>query len=480
MNPIPLFGTGLQSLTSAINAQRRLNCFYEVRDDGDKSSIVIRGTPGLSIFTTVPNASIRGFWAYNNRLYVVSGQFLYSVTTLGNTTLLGTLSTTQGYVSISNNSTQLMIVDGVKGYILTFASSAFAVISDANFPTAPQFVAFLQNRFVVSLFGTQNFYVSSSSDGTNWTTPITIIYSKQDQPDLLIALDVLHDTLVLWGDTSTEFWQNVGTYPGPYQRIPGATQDWGLAAPYSRALFKNSIAFLAKNRQGQVQVMLLNGFVPDRISTSDVENIINTINKTSIISDAVALSYIIDGHIMYQLTFPTGGRSLLYDGLTNMWSEVQTGVALFARHIANLGVVFNNNNYVSDTSTGNIYLLDPTTYTDNGVYIKRQVRTRHIGGKGDYLGLASVRFAMDVGVGLQSGQGSNPQIMLQVSRDGGKTFESERWTTIGAVGQYTTQVQYNRLGQEKGNGFVFQITMTDPVPFILSEAYADPDQTVSR
>ena len=307
------------------------------------------------------------------------------------------------------------------------------------------------------------------------------VHNKQDHPDVLIALDVLHDTIILWGDTSMEFWQNVGTYPGPYQRIPGATQDWGLAAPYSRAYFNNSYAFLAKNTQGQVQIMVLNGVVPNRISTSDVEHIIDDIAEYSIISDAVAFSYISDGHLFYQLTFPTAGRSLLYDGLTNMWSEVQSGVSpVYTRHIANLGVVFNNQNYVSDSTTGNIYLLDRDANTDNGATIMRQVRSRRVGGMGDITQISSLYLDMQVGAGLQLGQGSNPQVMLEVSRDGGYTFDSPRTVNIGAAGQYTARAQWNRIGQDKGPGFVFQFTMTDPVPFLINMGAATPEPTLTK
>ena len=269
-----------------------------------------------------------------------------------------------------------------------------------------------------------------------------------------------------------EFWQNTGGYPDPYSRIPGTTQDWGLAAVKSRATFNNTIAFLGKNNDGKVQVMTLNGYSPMRISNHDIENMIEGF---PIITDAIAISYIFNGHVLYQLTFPTSNRSLLYDGTTGAWSEVQTGVDQYARHIANLGVVFNKNNYVSDTSTGTIYLVDPKSLTDNGVPIKREIRSRHIYNNGNDVELGQLQLDMDVGEAPELGQGSDPRIMLQVSRNGGKTYEAERWAPLGKAGEYFTRIIWRRLGSAKD--FVFKFVVTDPVPFVVIQGWAAPAET---
>jgi hypothetical protein len=56
--------------------------------------------------------------------------------------------------------------------------------------------------------------------------------------------------------------------------------------------------------------------------------------------------------------------------------------------------------------------------------------------------------------------------MLQVSRDGGRTFGAEKWVSIGKVGQYLSpRAIWRRLGSARD--FVFQFTLTDPVKFTL-------------
>lgn len=467
MQPISFFGIGMQSYSQAVNAQRRLNCIYEMRDDGDKSGMIIRGTPGLTLFANIPAGVVRGMRVVKGVLYCVAYNSLYSVSTTGAVTQLsGTIGTTSGNVCLSDNGIQVIIVDGLGGYVYTISSGVLSKIADSQFPNGAKTVTFAGGYFICELPNTLQWYVSKAFDGTTWT-PL-VFASKQQKPDTLQAVDSMHDTLVLFGTTSIEFWQNTGGYPNPFSRISGSTQDWGLAAIYSRCSFNNSMAFLAQNTQGQIQVVTFNGYTVTRISTHDIENVINDFVT---IADAVGYSYMWDGHILYQLTFPSAGRSFLYDALTGFWSEVQTGISLAPqRHVGQFGVVYNYENYITDYSNGNIYMINDDVYSDNGNAIMRQVQSKHIRNKGNELAIAEVFFDMETGQGVQYGQGTNPQLIVQVSKDNGRTFGNERWAPLGAVGNYYTRVILTRWGS--AIDFVFRLTMTDPVPFIITEACA--------
>lgn len=471
MKPIPLFGTGIKSYSEVVTAQRRLNCFFDARPDGDRNAFVLRGTPGTVLRFTLPTSPIRGWRVVKGLLYIVAGSILYEVSTAGVVTSRGSIATGTGSVIMADNGIELMLVDGTGGYLYTLATLALATIVDANFPNGATSVSFLNGRFQVEKAGSRQYYVGQSYAGATWTP--AIFASKENSADNIVAVQVWNGTLILWGTTSMEFWQDVGSSPVPYQRINGATQTWGLAAVLSRAELNNSVVFLGQNPQGSVQVLMLNGYVPTRISTSDIEHIINGF---SVFSDAVSLTYMIDGHPMYQLTFPTGNRSFLYDSLTNTWQEVQTGLALEGRHYANLGVVFNTLNYVSDYQSGNVYQFSDAIYTDNGTLIKREGCSRHVRNGGDEFSIDELVLDMETGVGLQNGQGSNPQIMLQISKDGGRTFGTERWASVGKVGQYfSPRVIWRRLGMAVD--FVFKFRMTDPVKFIITSGSASSSNT---
>ena len=42
---------------------------------------------------------------------------------------------------------------------------------------------------------------------------------------------------------------------------------------------------------------------------------------------------------------------------------------------------------------------------------------------------------------------TDPQIMLSVSRDGGRTYGSEKWRPFGALGKYRNRIIWRRLGR---------------------------------
>ena len=463
MKPIPIFGSGVQAHSPAVTAQRRLNCFFDPRPDGDKSDAVIRGTPGTVLWLTLPVAPIRGWTLVAGNLYIVANKNLYKVTPAGSITYLGSITTTSGMVSLADNGVQVIIVDGTFGYTYTIASTVFAKITDVNFPNGCTTVSFINGRFQVEVAGTRQFVTGQPYDGTLWT-PYTF-GTKENESSVLLAVEVVNGTLQLWGDESVEFWQDVGTTPLPYARVSGTTQAWGLAAVASRAQFMGGEIFLGKNPQGHLQVMAFapNSYIPTRVSTSDIEDIIDDLPSYT---DAIALTYVVNGHVMYQLTFPSGACTLVYDGLSKIWHEAQTGTTLQDRHFGNYGIAFNGENYISDSTTGNIYRLDDNTNTDNGAAIKRQIRTRHIRNGGNVFTVAELYLDIETGMGAQAGQGSDPMMMIQVSKDGGRTFGAERMVSMGPVGQYRSpRLITRRWGQARD--FVWQFTVTDPVQFVV-------------
>jgi hypothetical protein len=479
MQPIPLFGTGINALSPYVTAQRRLNCFWDIRGDKDKSDAVLVGTFGLTLWVSLPTYPVRGWRVVGNLLYIIGGSVLYKLTNAGTLTAIGSVASNSSKVSMSDNGAQLVIVDGINLYCYTIvtgsysqaalnAAGSFGQVTDGNFPNGATTITFIDGRFIVEAANTRQAYVSASYDGTLWT-PL-IFFTKENYSDNLLAVDVFNGIIILWGVTSMEFWQDAGGSPLPYARVQGATQQWGLAALWSRAKCDNTVIFLGKSPQGAVQVMMLDGYQPKRISTTDIEVLIE---EFGVYSDAVAVAYSAHGHVMYQLTFPNAGRSIMYDATANTWQETQTGLALVGRHVADLGVTFGTLTYVSDYQNGNVYFFDDLAFTDNGVPIKRQVVSRHIRNGGNKFGLGDVFLDVQLGNSLQSGQGSDPQMSMEMSKDNGNTFGIPRLKSMGLVGQYRSpRVIWKRNG--RAFDFVLRFTMTDPVEFIITGGAAAP------
>ena len=457
---VPLFGKAIRSKSANVSAQSRLNVYAEFPEDQDKSPVILYPTPGLTLSADLSGDPIRGVYTRGVLRYVVQQASLFEIADDGTTTNRGTFSSIGGRVCMSSNDTQLFIVDGLKAYTYTYATTTLAEVTDSDFPDGATTCTYLDGYFIVEEVDTQNFWISAVDDGTSWDGAD---FDNADQnPDNIVRVFADHGELLIFGEASIEFWANSGSTDFPFSRLTSI--ETGCAAKWSIAKFSTSVMFLAADRLGHVQVVLLNGYTPQTVSTPDLETIINGYSVTS---DATAFSYRMNGHTFYQITFPTAGRSWLYDGTSGIWSEVQSNGG---RHIADLGTQYAGSTYVTDYDSGKLYKLDPNSYTDNGQRITRRFVSRHIFSESQ-VSVDSLVIDMETGVGLATGQGSDPQVMLRYSVDGGHSWSSEVWEPMGAIGEYLTRVKFDRLGRARD--FTFEITVTDPVKTVFFNGYID-------
>lgn len=467
MRIIPLFGNSISGKSQVISAQRRLNCYLENREDGDKTKVAVIGTPGLSAAFTVGSIALtlRAMNGDSNYLYTcVYNQFLQCSPATGATLNSGTMATFSGLCGMAVSPTQVVIADGNTGYVFNISAGTFTTLVAGTTWTAigARTVTFVSGFFVAEQPGTQAFWVSNAFDGSTWGALATA--SASSDGDTIMAVDQLSGNLIIFMGRGMEYWQNVGASPQPFQPVLSAFNQWGLGAIFSRSHLNQSLFFLAVNTNGTAQFVKANYYSVSVISTPDLEYIINGFTT---FADAVALTYNVGKHPMYQVTFPAGNRSFLYDDSTGIWSEVQTGTSVTpTRHWGNLSAVAAGTNFISDYAVNQIYTMNPVLFTDNSQTIIRQVITRHVLSQFNRVRVSLLYLDMDTGVGLVTGQGSNPQIMLKSSKDNGRTWSAERWVTLGKIGTYLTRVIWRRFGSARD--YVFSITMSDPVKFVLT------------
>ena len=479
MKPLPFLGGGTRGKSTQTTAQRILNVYLEARPDGDKGTkVVAYGTPGMleqfEISPTLP-APIRGLMGTPASLYAISGSTFYQLTAGGAQDFAGTLNSTSGYASLSYSPTQVLVADGVNGYL--FNGSALSVIG-ASFPNGARTLTYVSTFFVAEQPGTQNFWVSNEEDGSTWGG--TAFAAASAYSDNILAVDNLAGNLIIFSLRHMEFWQDVGSTPQPFAPIVSAANGWGLAALFSRVHLNNAagaecIFFLGLSKGGQVQVCMLSGYQVSVVSTPDIDSIINgdsDVPGFTVTSDAVALSYQVGAHSFYQITFPTADRSFLLDTSTGKWSEVQSGLTTkyATRHKANLSTLFGGQTPVSDATSSVLYTMSPSTYTDAGSTIEREIVTRHAIESGDEFCVDELFLDFELGQGPSKLSGQNqPQVMLQISRDSGHTWEDEQWCPMGYQGEYGrdgNRVAWQRLGS--GRVFTAKIRMTDPYKFALT------------
>lgn len=396
---IPLFGLGQRSKSAYVTAKQIQNMYVEVRPNGEKSALVAYGTPGETLFVDFGATPCRGGLEFEpgNVCYVVHRGTLWEVNNAGVMTSRGSLLTTTGRVSMSHNGVQVMIVDGTYGYIYNTSTTAFTqniTSVDSDFPADPLTVTFLSRRFIINIADSSRFYCSDIDNGLAWDA--LNFANAETSPDPIVAVWSSNGQLILLGTLTTEYWGNSGVLDFPFSALQGTAAEWGLAATWSIAKFDNTFAFLVKNRMGQVMWAKLNGYLPEKISTVDMDAITNGYAD---VADASGYSYMIGGHPMYVLNFPAAERSWLFDGSTGIFTNLKSFGS--TRHNAEFSFPFLGNTIVSDCATGRLYRLEVSALTDNGAAIEREIVSENIAAPDlSHLSLDCLRVDMEVGVGL--------------------------------------------------------------------------------
>lgn len=459
---------GSTYVARSVNAAdaRMVNLFPEIIPEGGKEPAFLNRAPGLKFKVSVGLGPIRGLWAYGGNMYVVSRDKLYKVDSNYTVTMLGTVAGTSGPVSMIDNGTQLFVACNGPSYIYNAQTNVFQQITDSDFPGAVT-VSYLDGYFVFNEPNSQKIWITSLLDGSS-VDPLDFA-SAEGSPDGVVGIIVDHREVWVFGTNSVEVWYNSGNADFPLTRIQGAFNELGCAAPYSIAKMDNGLFWLGHDARGQGIVYRANGYTGQRISTHAIEW---QIQQYGNLSDAIGYTYQQDGHSFYVLIFPSANATWVYDVATQAWHE-RAGFANgeFTRHRSNCQVFFNSEVLVGDYQNANIYAFDLDDFSDNGSIQKWLRSWRALPtGKNNLKRSAqhSLQLDLETGVGLNLGQGSDPQVMLRWSDDGGHTWSNEHWVSIGKIGEFYRRAIWRRLGMTmKIRDRVYEVSGTDPVKITI-------------
>jgi len=337
-------------------------------------------------------------------------------------------------------------------------------IADGPFTASSQ-LAEVDTFFIYSQPGTNNWGASNVLSPSS--QPLSLS-QKDGAASNLVSIIVNDREVFLLGERDGEVWVDAGSFPFPFQRLVGTSIQHGCVGQYSVSRLGDSFAWLSQDTRGQGIVFKMKGYIPERISTHAVEF---AFSQYSTLADARAYTYQQSGHEFYVLNFPTADATWVYDIASEMWHKRawRDNLNVLHRDRGNCATEFANHIVVGDWQNGTLYSLDQNVYTDAaGAAMYRMRRAPHLTADLNRVKHKHLQIQFEPGVGLQTGQGSNPQVMLQWSDDGGSTWSNEHWTFIGKTGQYKARAIWRRLGMARDR--VYQAVITDPVKVVIVSA----------
>lgn len=461
--PINLTGGDFQHKSRPLSNQITRNFWPQpVQNAKARSPYVLTSFYGLKTFKTQSGGADRGMKENQGTLYKVSGTTLYTVASDGTHTSRGTISGAARCV-MSALGSSMIIVNG-SGAAYVWDGATLTEITDADL-LAPNGVAVLNNQAIFDDGAGQGFAVSDAGD------PLTVnalnTADAESASDALKCPYAYRETLYLFGEKTIELWWNSGQGNPPFDKIQGAIINVGLASIHSLADNPDFIFFLGHD--AHVHTLTGgSGAVDTQISTPALAKTFQGYTLT----DAIGWTMELEGQWFYALTFPTDDITWVYP-VGGEWFQWGTGEG---RIRANSYAYAFNKHLVADYASADIYELDAETYTDAGATITRRRDSAPLHGglfqaDGKYLEMSRLEIFMETGVGLTSGQGSDPEMMISFSDDGGKTFGVERVVNVGTAGEFQKSVVLTNLGRFKSR--VIRVQVSDPIYWAIYSAKAD-------
>lgn len=455
---IEFIGGAYETFAKRLNAQECVNFFVHVDQSGGTSQLSLRGTPGLKAWSLPTSGEVRGIDDFGSVLYAVIRNQVYQVDDQGKSTICtGTLATDQGVVSMDHNSTETMIVDGTKGYIVS--GTTVSEITDTSFPEAPTSVTFQGGYFIVTVKNSGRCYISDLNDGTSWDS--TRYFNAEGDADYSLAVKSTYNDLFVFGSKTYQvFYQTSETVPFSYR--PNSLQEIGLGARRSLQKLDNNLLFLSR----KFQVIRIQNYTPQIISTKAIDYQIAQLVKKD---DAIAMTANIDGNAFYILSFPSDSVTFCYNMATGFWNKLASHPSPYNfRWRGNCSLYFDGKNIIGDYNSGDLYELDFDTFTDKTEPIVRKRISQAVKQENKNIFFSMLDVYFDMGNGLVTGQGSDPKAMLRYSNDSGNTWSNEVWRSVGKIGEYDHVSRWHRLGHGRQRNF--EITVSDPIEWVITGA----------
>jgi len=466
-----LVGPSYPSFSVNADCQRSMNLYREIMESQHgKSPSVLYSAPGKSLFCTLPGGASRCLFTIKqlsprtDRVFAVGGAKLYELFSNGTFTERGTVIDDGLQAQIAENATQLFIASGLSGYVFNKSTAAFTGPIANVQPASAQF---LDSFFIAHRDATQDFYISAPNDGLTWD-PIDF-GTASGNPDNIVAILTDHRELWIFGSSSIQVFFNSGASDFPFEPTPGGLIEQGTIAANSPVKLDNSVFWIGGDVRGGGMVFRADGFRPSRISNHAVEN---ALRQMTSIATMWAYGYQENGHSFYVMNFPDDNQTWVYDVTTDEWHERglwSPQLAAYKADRARTHTFGFGQHLVGDSLNGNIYTSSIGIYADYTDFLRRMRRAPHLSDEMRWTVNKRLNIDIEAGVGLNSGQGSDPMIALRWSDDGAHTWSNERVKSGGSIGEYRKRVMFDRLGKSRDR--VYEIVMTDPVKWAILDAF---------
>ncbi len=474
--PLPLPLGSYLSEVLPLSAQRVINWIPVVSEAPSLNTNILLQRNGLSTFASASGIG-RGQHVMDGVQFSVNGSSLFTTSSLGVVVNLGAITGSKRVVMADNGAILVIVVPG--GDTFVWDGTDLTQITDPDFQVSDT-VEFYRGFFVFTTSDGKQLFVS------NLNQPLIFdaldFGSAEGDPDRIVTQILNHDELTILGTETSEVFKLVGGTGFPLAIIPGAFGQKGAHSKYGTVAFDNTFLFIGGGENEKTSVWRKTSSSSSvKVSDNAIDTLIQEFTADEI-AEAFWMTYSQRGQSLAILTINSTripGRTFVYNGTASalggksVWFEYQTGVTDRAWRVNSIVKVYDKF-LCGDSIDGRIGFLDKSKNDDYGSAMFRQSSSQPFSQDGIAVFSGELEATFAAGVGLTTGQGSDPVVMMEFSDDGANTFKGEFKRKIGKIGKFGQRSVWTRQGRFPVSRVV-RFTVTDPVKANLIRIAANPE-----
>jgi hypothetical protein len=438
-------------------------------------------------------SSFRGLYEFNNLLYGVVSNRLVVQTRAGaliNFETVSTIETFNGPVVFADNGQFLTFCDGFFRYAFSPENNILVKVNEGE--EGSTHVAFIGNRFV---YNVANSGVLLITEPFPQDLNTGIFIEATASPDNVVV--IVSDRFDLWafGEETTEIFTLSPDPDAPLVRRSDGLLQIGCASPYTVVNLSGAIFWVGRNRFGVQGVFLGSGLSVQEITIPPLSAELRRLSDR--LSSLTAFGYAQEGHNFYVLNLID--TSYVYDLRESQWHERRSldSNNRLSRYKAQWCAVQNNQIFVSDYQTPDIYVLDLEYFKDDTfisssvnegvptpVVVKdakpvvRERTIKLIENDQTYGRLIFNKVELDVAKSTVSSYADSDEFQLLYSDNEGKTWTGPFFSGNGKLGDFGVRCYWNNVGISQTRIYKIRTSINGLVS--LGPVYVDVEATQDR
>lgn len=438
MSEIPILPTNFERTRGNLTRLPIINMFAEISPADER--IILQSRPGAdsALLVGSVNAPVRFVYSepgvFGADVFSVVGNSLYR-----GTTLIGPIDG-NGPVSIDSYSDTLFLAAGASLWRYNGTTLAAVAVPD-NLPVSKVFVGF-----------GRAFAIIANSDRFYWTDVLDTVINPlsfataENSPDIIRDAILLGDSLILFGESTTEYWMLSSDPALPFEPLVGRVYPKGVKN--LGAVTQLQATFAAVTNTSQVIIGGPDNIVSSSELETEIERAASTLLWTFYLDQLEFLCVTVDA------------VSWIYNPrVKGLWTKFETyGETSWEPR-------YYTNGFFGSSVTNRLLTWSSAYLDVDRPVLERRFRVYNENTKPSLV-IHNLILRTEVGTtSYLEGTYADPTVELRTSKDGGNTWSSWRGTSLGRQGDYAALARWFGLGVFSYPGLLFEFRVTDPVSF---------------